>query len=163
MVVTFDLDSIISIAGLAVGSGAVFKLFHLSSQHGKYTLKVDTLWDAFIETSKAMGSEDGPVKHGSDYHIDLSELANMIESTGYIADPELVAYFRMLVVDPSTPTDDAELWRQIQQKWGMQRLIQEAARFGAKAAAVPGIWLLCIRAAQKDGADSVLKEIKVSK
>ena len=161
MIIELDSNTIISVVGLAVGSGAVVKMFHLSAMHGKYTLKVDTMWDAFLETSKAAGTEDGPVRHGSDYYIDLARLGEMVEAAGYVPDPELLEYFRALASDPKCPTNDAELWQMIQVKWGMQRLIQESARFNVSAAAVPGIWVLCIRAAQVEGVDKVLREIRV--
>ena len=161
MIIELDSNTIISVVGLAVGSGAVVKLFHISSMHGKYTLKVDTLWDAFLETSKAAGAEGGLIRHGSDYYINLARLGEMIEAAGYVPDPELLDYFRALASDPRCPDDDSALWQMIQIKWGIQRLIQEAARFNAPAASAPAIWVLCIRAAQIEGVDKVLREIRV--
>jgi len=158
---TVDWNGFISLFGLAIGSGALIKMFQFSSQHGKYQLKVDTLWGVYLEASKARGAEFGAVRHASPYEIDLGWLGDQIERSHYIPDPEILAYFRELAMDPKCPDNDTDLFIAIEGKFGMRRLVQEAAGFGAPADAVAGIWVLCVRAAQRDGVDQVLRDIKV--
>jgi len=121
------------------------------------TVKVATWLDA----SKAAASTRGRADHRSDYKINTTALAEMIERSGYVADPVMLGEFRRLVNDPELPADDVALWGIIETRFGMEALYQESARFGAHPDETPAIWLMCIRRGQLVGSDQLLREIKV--
>lgn len=123
------------------------------------TVKVST----WLEVNKARLASKNLADHNSPYEINVVTLAEMIERSGYVSDPVMLAEFRRLVNDPMLPDDDAALWSIIEARFGMQALAQECARFGADGGDAPAIWILCIRRAQRVGVDTLLREIKVIK
>ncbi len=125
-------------------------------------IELDTVkMSTWLELNKAGLAGAGGAHHNSPFQIDTAWLAEKIEAADFHSDPVMLAEFRRLVEDPELPTDDGVLWSVIENRFGAAALAQEVMRFGAPGEYAPAIWILCIRKAQKIGADALLREIKV--
>ena len=118
-----------------------------------------TTW---LDINKAMLATHGGARHESPFEIDTAWLRDKIVSSGYVPDPVMLTEFRRIVDDPLTPEDDGHLWSVIEHRFGAEALAQETMKFNAPGETAPAIWVLCIRRAQRIGADALLSEIGIS-
>lgn len=125
-------------------------------------LKLETMRVAtWLEINKAMLATHGGAHHKSPFEIDTDWLRGKIVGSGYRPDSAMLAEFKRIVADPSSPEDDAILWSLIEKTFGAEALAQEVMKFEAPGETAPAIWILCIRKAQRIGASALLRAIGI--
>lgn len=144
-------DTILSIAALALGTGVFVKILHFTSQHGKYVLMVESMWEDYMERSRRALKGSGLAQENSPLALTEDALRERVLEKNYTPDPEMERAFTEMVDDPNTPTDDGVIWATLIRKFGAKALYDEAAKLDATPEETPALWAMSIRLAKAIG------------